>query len=78
MKAVIGRGLVLSFLFTAIAAVYIYFLLGLPLEESWFAFYELTICGCSSWLVDFKHYSPACLGYRHMDGFFRKFKRESD
>ena len=31
----------LSFLFTAIAAVYIYFLLGLPLEESWFAFYEL-------------------------------------
>ena len=41
MKAVIGRGLVLSFLFIAIAAAYIYFLLGLPLEESWFAFYEL-------------------------------------
>jgi signal transduction histidine kinase len=41
MKAVIGRSLVLSFLFIAIAAVYIYFLLGLPLEESWFAFYEL-------------------------------------
>jgi signal transduction histidine kinase len=41
MKAVIGRGLILSFLFIAIAAVYIYFLLGLPLEESWFAFYEL-------------------------------------
>ena len=41
MKAVIGRGIILSFLFIAIAAVYIYFLLGLPLEESWFAFYEL-------------------------------------
>ncbi|NYF23292.1 sensor histidine kinase [Sporosarcina sp. JAI121] len=41
MKAVIGRGIVLTFLFIAIAAVYIYFLLGLPLEESWFAFYEL-------------------------------------
>jgi len=41
MKAVIGRGFVLSFLFTMIAAVYFYFLLGLPLEESWFAFYEL-------------------------------------
>ena len=41
MKAVIGRGFILSFLFIAIAAVYIYFLLGLPLEESWFAFYEL-------------------------------------
>lgn len=41
MKAIIGRGFVLSFLFIAIATVYIYFLLGLPLEESWFAFYEL-------------------------------------
>ena len=41
MKAVIGRGFFLSFLFTGIAAVYIYFLLELPLEESWFAFYEL-------------------------------------
>ncbi|MER2090440.1 MAG: sensor histidine kinase [Sporosarcina sp.] len=41
MKAVIGRGLVLTFLFIAITAVYIYFLIGLPLEESWFAFYEL-------------------------------------
>ena len=40
MKAVIGRGLVLSFLFIAITAVYIDSL-GLPLEESWFAFYEL-------------------------------------
>ena len=41
MKAVIRRGLFLSFLFTGIAAVYIYFLLDLPLNESWFAFYEL-------------------------------------
>ncbi len=41
MKAVIGRGFFLSFLFTGIAAVYIYFLLELPLQETWFAFYEL-------------------------------------
>ena len=41
MKKVIGRGLFLSILFTGIAAVYIYFLLDLPLKESWFAFYEL-------------------------------------
>ena len=41
MKAVIGRGITLSLLFLAIAAVYVYFLLGLPLEESWFAFFEL-------------------------------------
>ena len=47
MKAVIGRGLVLSILFIAIAAVYIYFLLGLPIEESWFAFYELQFANVS-------------------------------
>lgn len=47
MKAVIGRGLVLTFLFIAIAAVYIYFLLELPLEESWFAFYELKVADVS-------------------------------
>ncbi|WP_342508107.1 sensor histidine kinase [Sporosarcina sp. FSL K6-2383] len=41
MKAVIGRGLFLSLLFTTIAATYAYFLLDLPLDESWFAFYEL-------------------------------------
>lgn len=41
MKAVIGRGLFLSFLFTAVTAVYIYFLLDVPLNESWYAFYEL-------------------------------------
>lgn len=47
MKAVIGRGLVLSILFITIAAVYIYFLLGLPIEESWFAFYELQFANVS-------------------------------
>src|SRR6185437_7748852 len=41
MKAVLGRGFFLSFLFTGIAAVYIYFILDLPLQESWSAFYEL-------------------------------------
>ncbi|MBE1555277.1 sensor histidine kinase [Sporosarcina limicola] len=41
MKAIIGRGLFLSFLFIGIAAIYIYCLLNLPLKESWFAFYKL-------------------------------------
>ena len=41
MKAVIGRGLFLFVLFTVIVAVYIFFLLDLPLKESWFTFYEL-------------------------------------
>ena len=41
MKAVIRRGFFLTFLFTGIAAVYIYFLLDLPLNESWAAFYNL-------------------------------------
>ncbi|MEK3936118.1 sensor histidine kinase [Sporosarcina sp. FSL W7-1349] len=41
MKAIIGRGLFLSVLLTGITAVYIYFLLDLPLHDSWFAFYEM-------------------------------------
>ncbi|KXH83814.1 sensor histidine kinase [Sporosarcina sp. HYO08] len=41
MKAIIGRSIVLTFLFTGVVAIYIYFLLDLPLRESWFAFYEL-------------------------------------
>jgi two-component system vancomycin resistance sensor histidine kinase VraS/NarL family two-component system sensor histidine kinase LiaS len=41
MKSIIVRGLTLSFLFTGIAALYIYFLLDLPLQESWYAFYDL-------------------------------------
>jgi len=43
MKKVIGRGFFLSFLFITIGALYLYFLIGLPLQESWRAFYELTI-----------------------------------
>ena len=41
MKAIIGRGLFLSVLLTGITAVYIYFLLDLPLHDSWSAFYEM-------------------------------------
>ncbi|MDS9472819.1 sensor histidine kinase [Sporosarcina pasteurii] len=41
MKSIISRGFFLTFLFLAIAAVYAYFLLALPLRESWFAFYQL-------------------------------------
>ncbi|MFS0577442.1 sensor histidine kinase [Sporosarcina sp. 179-K 3D1 HS] len=41
MKAIIGRGLFLTFLLTGITAVYIYFLFDLPLQESWFAFYDM-------------------------------------
>ncbi|MCG7334891.1 sensor histidine kinase [Sporosarcina sp. ACRSM] len=41
MKSIIARGLTLSLLFTGIAAVYIYFLLDLPLQETWYAFYDL-------------------------------------
>lgn len=40
MNTLLRRGFFLSFLFLGIAAVYIYFLLDLPLQESWFAFYE--------------------------------------
>ena len=43
MKKVIGRGFFLTFLFITIAALYLYFLIGLPLKESWRAFYELTV-----------------------------------
>ena len=41
MNALLRRGFFLSFLFLSIAAIYIYFLLDLPLQESWFAFYEM-------------------------------------
>lgn len=41
MNALLRRGIFLSLLFLSITAVYIYFLLDLPLQESWFTFYEL-------------------------------------
>ncbi len=41
MKALFSRGITLSLLFTVIAAVYIYFLVGLSIEETWYAFYQL-------------------------------------
>jgi two-component system vancomycin resistance sensor histidine kinase VraS/NarL family two-component system sensor histidine kinase LiaS len=41
MKALFSRGIFLSLLFTLIAAVYIYFLVGLSIEETWYAFYQL-------------------------------------
>ena len=47
MKALIGRGLFLSLLFTIIPAVYIYFLLDLPLRESWFVFYNMQFANLS-------------------------------
>ena len=77
MKAVIGRGIFLSFLFTAIAAVYIYFLLDLPLEESWFAFYELQFADVPLgwWILNTTLLLG--LGNCHLDEFFRTFKRES-
>jgi signal transduction histidine kinase len=43
MRKVIARGFFLTFLFITIAALYLYFLIGLPLQESWRAFYELTV-----------------------------------
>ena len=78
MKAVIGRGLFLSFLFTGIAAVYIYFLLDLPLEESWFAFYELQFADVPLgwWILN----TTLLLGWgiAIWTGFYRTFKRKSD
>lgn len=47
MKAVLRRGFFLTFLFLIVAAMYIYFLLDLPLKESWFAFYELQFADVS-------------------------------
>ena len=47
MKAVLRRGFFLTFLFLAVAALYIYFLLDLPLKESWFAFYKLQFADVS-------------------------------
>lgn len=47
MKALIGRGLFLSLLFTIIPAVYIYFSLDLPLRESWFVFYDMQFANLS-------------------------------
>lgn len=47
MKAVLRRGFFFTFLFLAIAATYIYFLLDLPLKESWFAFYKLEFANVS-------------------------------
>lgn len=41
MKSILRRGFFLTFLLLGIVAVYIYFLLDLPLRESWFAFYDL-------------------------------------
>jgi len=41
MKSFIGRGVFLSVLFTSIAAVYVFFLLDLPIKESWSVFIEL-------------------------------------
>lgn len=41
MKTMISRGFFLTFLFLIIAAGYTYFLLALPLKESWFTFYQL-------------------------------------
>lgn len=47
MKAVLRRGFFLTFLFLTVTAMYIYFLLDLPLKESWFAFYELQFADVS-------------------------------
>lgn len=47
MKAVLRRGFFLTFLFLAVAALYIYFFLDLPLKESWFAFYKLQFADVS-------------------------------
>ena len=47
MKAVLRRGFFLTFLFLTVAAMYIYFLVDLPLKESWFAFYELQFADVS-------------------------------
>lgn len=41
MKSFIGRGVFLTVLFTSIAAVYVFFLLDVPIEESWSVFIEL-------------------------------------
>lgn len=43
MKKLIQRGLFLSFLFLVIAAIYIYFLLDLPLQEAWATFNQLEL-----------------------------------
>lgn len=47
MKILIRRGLFLSLLFTIIPAVYIYFLLDLPLKESWSVFYGMQFSNLS-------------------------------
>ena len=47
MKALLRRGFFFTFLFLAIAALYIYFLLDLPIKESWFAFYALEFANVS-------------------------------
>lgn len=47
MKALLRRGFFFTFLFLTIAALYIYFLLDLPLRESWFAFYALEFANVS-------------------------------
>ncbi len=41
MKTVLRRGFFFTLLFLLIFAVYSYFLIGLPIKDSWFIFYEL-------------------------------------
>lgn len=47
MKTIISRGFLLTFLFLVIAAGYTYFLLDLPLKESWATFYQLQFADIS-------------------------------
>lgn len=47
MISLIGRGLFLSFLFTIIPAVYIYFSLDLSLKEGWLVFYDMQFANLS-------------------------------
>ena len=51
MKLLVRRGLFLSFLFTMIPVIYIYFTLDLPLNESLVALYDLKFDNLLVWLI---------------------------
>ena len=67
MKAVIGRGLFLSFLFTRDCRGVLLFSSWVAIRGKLVCILRIEICRSSTWLVDFEHYSSACLGYCHMD-----------
>lgn len=53
MKNFFGRSLFLSFIFTGVAALYFYTLVDVPLDESWFFFYEIQYASVplGAWII---------------------------